>query len=47
MCLGAGISWLVQRWKSKPIALFEKAREEAAEGRMHLESIAVLKGIYK
>jgi hypothetical protein len=44
---GMGISWLVQRWKNKPVQLFMKAQQEAAEGRMHIESVAVLKSIYR
>jgi hypothetical protein len=44
---GMGISYLVQRWKDKPMKLFEAARQEAAEGRLHVESVAVLKKIYR
>lgn len=44
---GMGISYLLQRWKDKPIKLFEAARQEAAEGRLHIESVAVLKKIYR
>jgi len=44
---GMGISWWVHRWKSKPIQLFETARQQAAEGHLHLESAAVLKSIYR
>jgi hypothetical protein len=44
---GMGISWLVQRLKNKPLKLFEQARQEAAEGRLHVESAAVLKKIYR
>lgn len=44
---GMGINWLVHRWKCKPIAFFEKALQESAEGSIHLESITVLKSIYR
>lgn len=46
-CAGAGISWLVQRWKNKPLRIFQHAAEEAAAGRLHTESAAVLKTLYK
>jgi hypothetical protein len=44
---GTGVSWLVQRLKNKPLKLFQQARQEAAEGRLHVESAAVLKKIYR
>lgn len=45
--VGAAVSWVVHRWKTRPVRLFERARQEAAEGRLHLESAVVLKGIYR
>jgi hypothetical protein len=47
LAAGMGISYLVYRWRNKPTALFEAARKEAAEGRLHVESVAVLKKIYR
>jgi hypothetical protein len=47
LAAGIGISWLVQRWKNRPLKIFEAASREAAEGRLHTESVSVLKTLYK
>jgi hypothetical protein len=46
-CAGMGISWLMQWWKNRPLRVFEAAQVEAAEGRLHTESAAVMKKVYR
>lgn len=47
LAVGIGVSWLVHRWKNRPLKVLEAASREAEAGQLHTESASVLKTVYK
>lgn len=44
---GMLVSYYVYKWRCKPLQLFERARQAAARGELHIESADALKKVYR